>query len=108
MCATPGATLTLVGPEPSTTTQTATSGADGTYQFANVVPGVYLLTPSRGSGWTFVPANVLVTMAGASLTGPDFVSIAPTHDLTGRVTGAVTSRSPTASPGTSPETCSRA
>jgi hypothetical protein len=84
-------TLTLVGPEPATSTQTATSGADGSYLFPDVASGIYLLTPSRAGGWSFSPANALVTVAGASLTGPDFVSIAATHDLSGRVTGAFTS-----------------
>lgn len=86
-----GATLTLMGPEPLTSVRTVTSGADGSYAFANVVSGIYLVTPSRAGGWTFSPANALVTMAGASLTGPDFASIAPTHAVSGRVTGAFTS-----------------
>lgn len=85
-----GVTLTLVGPEPATSTVTATSAADGSYSFPTVAAGIYLLTPSRAGGWTFSPANALVTVAGASLSGPNFGSIAPTHAVSGRVTGAFT------------------
>jgi hypothetical protein len=85
-----GVTLTLVGPEPATSTQTAITNAGGSYEFPDVASGIYLLTPSRAGGWTFSPANALVTVAGTSLTGPDFVSIAATHGLSGRVTGAFT------------------
>jgi hypothetical protein len=85
-----GVTLTLMGPDPATSTQTTTSAADGSYSFSNVSAGTYHLTPSRAGGWTFSPANALVTVAGASLSGPNFVSIAPTHALSGKVTGAVT------------------
>jgi hypothetical protein len=86
-----GVTLTLVGPEPATSTQTATTDASGKYQFPDVASGIYLLTPSRAGGWTFSPANALVTVGGTSLTGPDFVSIGATHDLSGKVTGPFTS-----------------
>ena len=85
-----GVTLTLMGPEPATSTVTVTSAADGSYSFPTVAAGIYLLTPSRAGGWTFSPANALVTVAGASLTGPNFGSIAPTHAVSGRVTGAFT------------------
>jgi hypothetical protein len=83
-------TLTLMGPDPATSTVTVTSAADGSYLFPTVVAGTYHLTPSRAGGWTFSPANALVTVAGASLSGPNFVSIAPTHTLSGRITGAFT------------------
>jgi hypothetical protein len=85
-----GVTLTLMGPQPATSTQTATSAADGSYVFSSVTAGSYLVTPSRPGGWTFSPANALVTVNGASLTGPNFFSIAPTHALSGKVTGAFT------------------
>jgi Carboxypeptidase regulatory-like domain len=87
--ATAGVTLTLTGPAPATSTTTVTTDSTGAYAFHDVVAGVYSVAPSLAGGWTFAPANSLVTVAGASVTGPNFTSIAPTHAISGRVTGAV-------------------
>jgi hypothetical protein len=85
-----GSTVTLVGPAPATTATTTTTAADGSFTFPNVAAGSYVVTPSRAGGWTFSPANCLVTVAGTTLTGLNFAAIAPTHALSGKVTGAVT------------------
>lgn len=82
-----GVTLTLMGPDASTFTRTTTTDADGNYRFWNVAAGSYRVTPSLTPGWTFFPANTVVTMAAASVNGANFTAIAPTHALSGRVTG---------------------
>jgi hypothetical protein len=83
-----GVTVTMVGPDPSTAATSVITDASGDYRIWNVAAGVYHVTPSRAGGWTFSPPNALVTVAGVSLTGPDFVSISPTFTLSGQVTGA--------------------
>jgi inhibitor of cysteine peptidase len=84
-----GVTLTLEGPDPLTSIRTATSDDAGAYTFSNVASGVYHVTPSLAGGWTFAPANILVTVGTASLTGANFTAIAATHTISGRVTGAL-------------------
>lgn len=85
-----GVTIALKGPLPATTTVTTTTDPDGNYVFPVVAAGSYTVTPSLAGGWTFSPANCLVTVTTFGLTGPDFASIAATHKLSGKVTGAVT------------------
>lgn len=85
-----GVTVTLTGPAPAVTTTTVTTDANGNYGFFGVVAGAYHVTPSLAGGWTFAPANSLVTVVSASVTGPNFASIPPVHAISGRITGAVT------------------
>jgi hypothetical protein len=82
-------TISLVGPEPLRSTRTTTTDVGGNYRFWNIDPGRYLVVPSLAGGWTFTPANTLVTVAGTSLSGPNFTATAPTHALGGRIVGAL-------------------
>jgi uncharacterized surface anchored protein len=84
-----GVTITLQGPLPAATTVTTTTDANGNYVFPDLATGDYLVTPSLAGGWTFSPANSQVKVVDASVAGPDFAAIAPTHTLSGKVTGAI-------------------
>jgi hypothetical protein len=85
-----GVTVTLRGPSPATTTTTAITDDDGRYAFDDLQDGLYLVTPSLAGGYSFAPANSLVTLSGASVAAPDFVADAAPRTISGRVTGAVT------------------
>jgi len=80
-------TVTLSGAASATTS----TGAGGAYSFPGLVNGAYTVTPSK-AGFTFAPPNRPVTVAGADVTGQDFVAsavIPGTHTISGTVTGAV-------------------
>ncbi len=58
-----------------------TQRVDGTYSFTDLPDGTYTVTASLG-GYTFIPESRSVTVAGADVTGVDFVatSIAVDND----------------------------
>jgi len=62
-----GATLTLSGPAAATTT----AKSSGSYSFADLTNGTYVVAPSR-SGYSFSPTQQIVTIDGADATGIDF------------------------------------
>lgn len=80
-----GVTVTLTAT--GVPARSVVTDAEGKYRFLTVNPGTYLVTPTPAGGWTFSPANSLVTVVDTSLGGPDFTSVAPTHALSGRITG---------------------
>lgn len=63
-----GATVTLTG----ASTLTTTADASGNYSFAGVLSGAYAITPAK-AGLVFTPTNLAVTVAGASVSGANFV-----------------------------------
>jgi uncharacterized protein (DUF2141 family) len=81
-----GATSVSVALSGVATSSTTTDGA-GHYAFAGLVGGSYTVTPSK-TGHTFAPANRGVTVAGADLTGQDFVAT-PTagYTISGTLSG---------------------
>jgi hypothetical protein len=86
-----GVTVTLAGPAP----QTTTTDAEGNFAFRSLGDGLYLVTPSF-AGFTFTPANCLVSVAGPSVTSVQFTSAFAPHSISGRVTGPVISGVPVA------------
>ena len=64
-----GATVTLTG---SSSTLSTTADASGNYSFAGVLSGAYTATPAK-AGLVFTPTNLAVTVAGANVTGANFV-----------------------------------
>jgi len=63
-----GATITLTGKPKATTT----TGADGSYSFANLLSGgKYTLTPKM-SGYTFTPAKITVTITNMDVANQNF------------------------------------
>ncbi len=83
---TQGVTLTLSGTSSSTTT----SGADGSFIFAERSNGLYTVTPSL-SGHTFTPLSRNVTINGKNVTGCDFVATKNpgVYSISGTVSGAI-------------------
>ncbi len=82
-----GVTLRLTG---AASGSTATD-ANGNYSFAGVPNGNYSVAASR-AGFTFNPASIAVTVAGANLAGNNFTETAytgATSGLNGTVGGAV-------------------
>jgi hypothetical protein len=63
-----GATVTLGGSAAAVTT----TDALGKYSFVDLVNGAYTVTPSL-TGFTFAPASLAVTLAGASAVNQNFV-----------------------------------
>ncbi len=63
----PAVTMTLGGAG----TGTATTDGSGNYAFSGLSNGTYTVTPS-GSGCTFTPSTISVSIAGASSTGNNF------------------------------------
>ncbi len=83
-----GVTIALSGAGSATTT----TAANGTYAFSGLADGGYTLTPSL-TGYTFSPASLSVTLAGADAAGRSFTATAippPTHAISGAVGGAAT------------------
>lgn len=65
----------------------ATTNATGNYTITGIVDGSYILTPSL-TGYTFTPATLSVTVAGANLTARNFSATAPvaaTYSISGRI-----------------------
>ncbi len=56
----------------NSTPATATTGADGSYSFANVADGAYFVTPVK-TNYLFNPVYSNVTVSGANQTGFDFI-----------------------------------
>jgi hypothetical protein len=83
-----GMTVQLYDEAGATVLATATTDDAGSYVFAGLVDGRYLVIPVPADGYTFVPENSLVTVSGVSVTGPDFTAVAH-HAISGTVTGAV-------------------
>ena len=66
---TSGVTITLSG----ASSESATTGAGGAYAFIALADGTYTITPSM-PGYTFTPATISVTLAGADASGHAFVA----------------------------------
>jgi plastocyanin len=64
-----GVTMTLSGAGSAV----ATTAADGTYTLSGLTNGNYTITPGL-SGFTFSPTSSSPTVAGANITGVDFVA----------------------------------
>lgn len=71
-----GTSLALTG-DASATTMAA---ADGTYAFAGLARGSYIVTPSR-SGVSFAPASRAVTLTTSDVSGVDFAVLSGTPNL---------------------------
>ncbi|OGS17659.1 MAG: hypothetical protein A3J83_00525 [Elusimicrobia bacterium RIFOXYA2_FULL_40_6] len=71
--------LTLTG----TSTGTQTTGLTGVYMFGNLESGNYTLTPIK-SGYTFMPANMVIGSLSADATNQNFVGavVVSTEDIT--------------------------
>jgi len=80
-----GATMRLT--QSGTTIATVTADSSSNYSFANVANGTYTVTPSK-AGFTFSPANQLVTVNGANVTVPAFTAtpVAVTWSISGTIT----------------------
>lgn len=74
-----GVLVTLTGNNADTTT---TAGG-GLYSFSGLANGSYTLTPSL-AGYTFRPASIVMTVAGANVTGQDFTAVLPWSSLVSR------------------------
>ncbi|MEM4248476.1 MAG: carboxypeptidase regulatory-like domain-containing protein, partial [Candidatus Nanoarchaeia archaeon] len=82
-----GVTLNLSG----AATATTTSAADGTYSFANLANGSYIVTPSL-TGYTFSPPSISVTISEADQTGKNFIASAVqpgTYSISGTIAGDI-------------------
>lgn len=62
---------------------TAITSALGTYQFTNLLPGQYSVTPSRDE-WGFTPSSADVTITSSNVTR-DFTAFPSTPPLDGRI-----------------------
>jgi hypothetical protein len=77
-----GTLLTLSG----TSSGTAAADSSGNYSFAGLVPGTYTTTPSK-TGFTFTPANQLVTITNTNVTSFNFTAApVPTFSISGMIT----------------------
>ena len=65
-----GVTITLSG----TAAATAISDTSGNYSFGGLTNGVYTVTPGN-AGYSFAPADQIVTVAGADVSGINFTGI---------------------------------
>jgi len=65
-----GVTMTLSGDASRTTT----TDANGNYSFNNLLPGSYIITPSK-PGYTFSPTGRSVTISNANISGQDFTAL---------------------------------
>ena len=79
-----GVTITLSGSQAQTTTTTAT---DGTYSFANLPPGPYVVSPSL-TGQTFTPPASPVTAVTNLRLTQGFATSPNTYSISGSVSGA--------------------
>jgi len=70
-----GVTITL------DTGQSTTTNASGTYTLSGLSDGSYTVTPTA-AGYSFTPANINATIAGADATGIDFTSAVLKFSLT--------------------------
>ena len=80
----PGVTITLGGDASGA----AATDASGNYSFPGLANGSYTVTPTR-AGYSFAPASLPVTVAGADVTAQNFTATALTYSLSGAVSGAV-------------------
>jgi hypothetical protein len=64
-----GATVVLSG----SSSQSVTTGSDGSFAFAGLANGSYVLTPAQ-AGYSFIPATAAVVINGASVTNVSFSS----------------------------------
>gem|GEM_PF-539920 len=74
-----GVTVSLQG-----TSLTTATGSDGSYSLTGVLNGSYTAVPSM-AGFTFTPANRLVTVSNADVTGQDFAATVQTFTISGNV-----------------------
>src|SRR5208282_304600 len=76
-----GATVTLSGASSGTTT----ADASGNFSFTGLANGTYVITPSH-TGYTFSPASLSVTIAGANVTsGLNFTATAASYNISGTI-----------------------
>jgi uncharacterized surface anchored protein len=54
--------------------RTTTTDANGNYSFNNLLPGSYIITPSK-PGYTFSPTGRSVTISNANISGQDFTAL---------------------------------
>lgn len=78
-----GTVVTLSGAASASTT----ADAAGNYNFVNLAPGTYTVTPSA-SGTVFTPASQTVTLGSAHALGVNFTASAVTYSISGTVSGA--------------------
>lgn len=79
-----GASLSLTGP----VSRLVAADAGGVFTFSTVPDGTYTITPAK-TGFSFTPASLSVTVAGASVTGLAFTAQAvPTWKILGAVAPA--------------------
>ena len=76
-----GVTMTLSGDSDATTT----TAENGTYSFAELVPGSYTITPSL-TDYTFDPESTNVTIIDTDETGVDFTATI-TYGISGTISG---------------------
>ncbi len=80
-------TLTLSGPQPSSTPQTTTTDASGNYSFSNqTAGGNYTVTPSL-SGYNFNPSNHVFNNLSGNQTA-NFTATPSTYAISGQVSDA--------------------
>jgi DNA-binding beta-propeller fold protein YncE len=83
-----GVTVALSGAARLSTTTDAT----GSYSFADLRNGAYVVTPSL-AGYAFSPSNIAVTVNGADVGGQNFTAktVPATYAISGTVSGATAS-----------------
>jgi hypothetical protein len=79
-----GTTLTLSGPNGTSTT---VADATGNYRFNSLANGTYTVTPGSASGANFSPANQNVTITGGHVFGVNFTTQQSTYSISGTITG---------------------
>ncbi len=80
---TTGATVSLSGPA----TATATTDSSGNYSFPGLQNGSYTVTPTK-AGFTFSPANRVVAVNGANVSGVNFAATTTSSwSISGTITG---------------------
>ncbi len=85
-----GVTVALTLPGATSAGATATTDASGAYAFRGLGDATYVATASL-PGYVFAPhAGRQVTVAGADVSGQDFLASAAHHAIRGTVTGVVT------------------
>ena len=79
-----GVTIAISGPVSKTTA----TNSSGNYSFTGLSNGTYTVTPSL-SGYSFSPSSKQVTIAGANVTGIDFVASKIPYSISGTITGDI-------------------
>ena len=71
-----GSTVSLTG----TSTASTVADANGNYTFSQLTNGSYTVTPTK-NGFTFNPANQLVTVNGADASAINFTAVVPSSSI---------------------------